>query len=1264
MAASTRPGPLRQATSGCRGAQDWREALVIWRLASDVTEAVIACNRGGAWLSSLQLLPRKLALQHRRPVVVLNGSLNACEKSSAWRNVLEIILEIRYQALEPDEVSLTSCCRAASHWQRAASALGVVSGNVILCNVVCSALEKQHQWRRALDVLSMMPLAEVRADVISFNSCISALEKTARWSLALILLEQLQGGSRPRASEVSYNASMSACGSSTQWQFALHLLSEMKAVKIRQGIVSFNAALSACGNASEWSRALLLLRSLSELQLQATVVTATAAVSACAEAAAWQAALAMVQDFSVARVRISMATYNALLSTFGPNWSEALHTFCKLHAETAFKPEIISVNAVVTACARGEVWRWALQTLDGPHGPNGLQLSRVSYNAMGCGQLPWWRAVQVLDEMQRRWLRLDLATWGSLCLAVPWARAAEALARLSGLRPDAAARQGVAGSCGETLLWQRALELAEDPVTIFQKAGKWSEALLLASGHQLDLVTMSATTSAMERAWQWQRGLQVLADFFMATVAGIWALSAACSACEKCGRWKETMALQRQLVRCPMLGGDATYSCNAVLSSLEKAHLWVSALSLMGTEQPVDVIGASAVVSACEKMGRWRRAKRILWQLKFQKVQPNEITFNAAISACEKGEMLAAESNRPSGIVRSAPAESQNINGIAMSQPMPGKGRHGKGRQGKGQGKGHGKGWMPRGASLLRHLQGMQPSSIPRLVGHPLSADEYFLSAMAERQDAQTHADENNLLTFGEAAGWDVDDMLAAQAPARNVGPVGSGEGLVGTCGFMGVAAGKYAARLKAVELNATFHDQGDACYDTQAASYAQLGLRVVVKVSGYATHRVQLQDPTEWWPWLRAKYAPFVNEGVLVGLLWQLPPSFTCTDENCQRLETLGELLRSKSQTEPWLELRHAFEFRHSSWFRSPRWREGLKKYQLSLVSLHLLNDTSWAGDLESGWHGLPEEDSASDFVYLRCFGTRGRSIGSYSREELQDMLAVTQRTSSSVVMFGQGDAPKQALENAWDLQGLKTPGASSHVNRSASSLAGKVCSGVVLRKGQDRTVLSVTLEDSQSRTGYLGSRHSRRRGLKLRVGEVLEHLRVEAEDASGRLLLSVCDIGSKESAEAVKDSELASVEQRGTWGDAGLSRVKGLMEAPARQSKWDAPAPAPASGWDAMPPSQTRPPTSGWDAMPPSQTPTSGWDAMPPSQTPTSGWDAMPPSQTAPSVDARAMGVGLFDASQGTGDFGQGCQGCQGFGWEQMAGGFASYLGHGESM
>ena len=38
-----------------------------------------------------------------------------------------------------------------------------------------------------------------------------------------------------------------------------------------------------------------------------------------------------------------------------------------------------------------------------------------------------------------------------------------------------------------------------------------------------------------------------------------------------------------------------------------------------------------------------------------------------------------------------------------------------------------------------------------------------------------------------------------------------------GTCGFMGTAAPKYAGHLGAVELNATFHDRGNATYDSQA---------------------------------------------------------------------------------------------------------------------------------------------------------------------------------------------------------------------------------------------------------------------------------------------------------------------------------------------------------------------------------------------------------------------------------------------------------------
>ena len=73
---------------------------------------------------------------------------------------------------------------------------------------------------------------------------------------------------------------------------------------------------------------------------------------------------------------------------------------------------------------------------------------------------------------------------------------------------------------------------------------------------------MSATASAMERGWQWQRGVQVLAKFFSAGVRCSWATSAACSACEKCGRWEETLQLQELIHRDP--DADPTYSRNLI----------------------------------------------------------------------------------------------------------------------------------------------------------------------------------------------------------------------------------------------------------------------------------------------------------------------------------------------------------------------------------------------------------------------------------------------------------------------------------------------------------------------------------------------------------------------------------------------------------------------------------------------------------------------------------------------------------------------------
>lgn len=56
---------------------------------SDVTNTIVACNRGHAWQQALQRLPRKLVLlKHRQPVVVVNGSLNACCEAADTTTVM------------------------------------------------------------------------------------------------------------------------------------------------------------------------------------------------------------------------------------------------------------------------------------------------------------------------------------------------------------------------------------------------------------------------------------------------------------------------------------------------------------------------------------------------------------------------------------------------------------------------------------------------------------------------------------------------------------------------------------------------------------------------------------------------------------------------------------------------------------------------------------------------------------------------------------------------------------------------------------------------------------------------------------------------------------------------------------------------------------------------------------------------------------------------------------------------------------------------
>ena len=50
-----------------------------------------------------------------------------------------------------------------------------------------------------------------------------------------------------------------------------------------------------------------------------------------------------------------------------------------------------------------------------------------------------------------------------------------------------------------------------------------------------------------------------------------------------------------------------------------------------------DVISYSAAISSCRKGYQWEKALQLLAQMESRKIKPDLVTYGAAISACEKG---------------------------------------------------------------------------------------------------------------------------------------------------------------------------------------------------------------------------------------------------------------------------------------------------------------------------------------------------------------------------------------------------------------------------------------------------------------------------------------------------------------------------------------------------------------------------------------------------------------------------------------------------
>ena len=207
-----------------------------------------------------------------------------------------------------------------------------------------------------------------------------------------------------------------------------------------------------------------------------------------------------------------------------------------------------------------------------------------------------------------------------------------------------------------------------------------------------------------------------------------------------------------------------------------------------------------------------------------------------------------------------------------------------------------------------------------------------------------------------------------------------------------------YAKHFDTVEINNTFYRLPKPSAVEGWVEHSPPGFVFAVKASRYLTHIKRLKTLD---PYVDRFYEPLetlVRSEKLGTLLWQFPPNFHRDTDRLSR--ALRELPPG----------RHAFEFRHESWFNSEVY-DLLSEQGVALV----------IGDESSRWISTPHVRT-TDWTYLRFHhGSRGRH-GNYSAAEIETWARrISQwRRDTEVYVYFNNDWEGYAIRNAKRLKKL----------------------------------------------------------------------------------------------------------------------------------------------------------------------------------------------------------------------------------------------------
>ncbi len=204
-----------------------------------------------------------------------------------------------------------------------------------------------------------------------------------------------------------------------------------------------------------------------------------------------------------------------------------------------------------------------------------------------------------------------------------------------------------------------------------------------------------------------------------------------------------------------------------------------------------------------------------------------------------------------------------------------------------------------------------------------------------------------------------------------------------------------YATLFDTVEVNASFYRLPRRSAVAHWVEQTPDGFLFAVKASRYLTHIKRLRDLAQGWALLAERIEPLMEAGRLGPLLWQLPATFRRDDAR------LAEALAALPPG------RHAFEFRHPSWFCPPVERL-LRRHGVALV----------IGDHPQ--RPFQTHVHTTDWTYVRLHhGHRGRR-GNYSPRELDEWAARIRRwrRRGDVFVYLNNDWEAFAVRNATTLR------------------------------------------------------------------------------------------------------------------------------------------------------------------------------------------------------------------------------------------------------